>query len=574
MANKFNPYSAVNDIHTLKGQWDEADKAGDTKKKQEISNSALAAYDMLRSNGYSDVADRLSQSSYEESKAIVDNYSKYFKDNDNSTNYTEQQLQNMTDNLIYRENENLFKRYGQEYDDFKSTNPFETAEGKFILAKYDLAGLQGRDNAAANGGASNGGNIDSYAANQALRQQAALTAMGQEMALNVYQRKLDHARGLLSDMGVNIDRVFNQNETSKNNDVARKQIIAEVTGYSPREWVAQNNPFLNSDGTLKNENLDYTTLIANFEKNGDKEAAQYAKVARGIKILGDYSKYGKYDDGNYSVMGGTPTEARRQFDETNKLANKQLDNEKELSEAELLLKKYGYDVEKKISDDNNATARYGYDSQRQSNNYANAINKYGIDKEAELALALKDKENKLSGITASQIISDLKNTLNPSQALIDAYNALGLEDKQYTTKNPPAFTGANIDKEDDFGVSIDETGELVIGDTDTGGSNTQLSEDEEAKWTTFRDSFDKNGVKRFLDDYVKKNIYAKVGIKEDDVLETNLINAIKDSTDDYNIDVDDATRILNNFGYDTSWLNEYTNRTWFDMWKGMKKKKK
>ena len=50
------------------------------------------------------------------------------------------------------------------------------------MGKYDLSAMQGRDNAAASAAASNGGNIDSYAAANAMRQQAALTREGMQTA--------------------------------------------------------------------------------------------------------------------------------------------------------------------------------------------------------------------------------------------------------------------------------------------------------------------------------------------------------------------------------------------------------
>lgn len=348
----FKPYSAISKITELKKKWNDANNAKNEDAKNAAATKAQNYYKMLRQNGYEDIADRLTSYDYDTAKKYAEKYnastgkqstrpylyslgkaygmSQSDIDNlisyDNTTGeisfggknigkpdstYDGTSYWNDTSKLddafndyatrsglsrpsalaVNSENENLFKKYNQEYEDLKETNPFKTEEAKAILAKYDLAGLQGRDNAAASGASSNGGNIDSYAAANALRQQAALTTQGQEAVLTAYNQKLEHARSLLSDMGVNIDRVYNQDETSKNNDVSRKSEIASVTGYVPSEWTVSSNPYMNEDGTiaaataqrtayydLTKQQIDSAERIASGENNtslalADKEAA-------------------------------------------------------------------------------------------------------------------------------------------------------------------------------------------------------------------------------------------------------------------------------------------------------------
>ncbi len=213
---------------------------------------------------------------------------------------------------LKQENESLFAKYNQEYDDLKKTNPFTTDEAKAILGKYDLAGLQARDNAVASGGASNGGNIDSYSAANAMRQQASLINQGQTAVLDAHQQKIDNIRGLLSDMGVNIDRVFNQDQTAKNNEVARLSEQASVTGTVPTEWSYKDNIYLNEDGTVRDEYLTdefdatggFTTIIDNAKSKlatatNPAEIAnlnatiKYANQAKALKTFSS-PKYAKY----------------------------------------------------------------------------------------------------------------------------------------------------------------------------------------------------------------------------------------------------------------------------------------
>ena len=365
----YNPYASVKAIYDFKGMWDDADKNGDTEAKKKAAEGAKKYYEDLRSNGYGNIADELNASDYGNSKAIKDKWAKmgrtstrdYLYSLGKSFGMTQSDVDNLiswdsttgevsfggkkigtpdavvdgvsywsdtsaldnafTDyidrsgttrsksSVVDQENEKLFKLYGKEYEDLKNENPFETEVGKSILAKYDLAGLQGRDNAVASNAGANGGNIDSFAAANALRQQASLVSQGQSAALSAHQQKLDHARQLLSDMGVHIDRVFNQNETEKNNDVARKSEIAAVSGYTPTEWSIQNDPFLKSfvdeNGALKPEyyDVDFQKLINTAKANGNTDLAEKYAILRGLKITGNFEKYGKYlEEGDVSYF--------------------------------------------------------------------------------------------------------------------------------------------------------------------------------------------------------------------------------------------------------------------------------
>ena len=360
----FNPYNAINQIYKYKGQWADANKNGDENKKNDAAKKAQEYYAQLRSNNYGDVADELAGSDYEKSKYINDYYAKTGRtetrpylysagkkyglsqtdidnllqyDNDTGeirfggknigkpdavvdgtsywgdtsvldnavTDYTSRSGISQPKSVsVAQENDSLFKKYNQEYEDLKNTNPFTTDEAKAILAKYDLAGLQGRDNAAASGSSSNGGNIDSFSAANALRQQSALVNQGQQAVLTAYQQKLDNARNLLADMGVNIDRVYNQDETTKNNDLSRDIAASELTGNVHPNLQYVNNPFFNKDGTLINENIDYQSIIdnnseklknaTNASEKADLEATiKYAKQARAYKMQNNpaYAKY-------------------------------------------------------------------------------------------------------------------------------------------------------------------------------------------------------------------------------------------------------------------------------------------
>ena len=214
---------------------------------------------------------------------------------------------------------------------------------KSIMGKYDLSAMQGRDNAAASAAASNGGNIDSYAAANAMRQQAALTQEGMQTAhklgLEAYNARIGNVRTILENLGVqqnndgtllreaNNDimsyaKDFNSmSEEKKNSEFQRQKDIAEVTGYEPIEWQLKNNRYLNEDGTVKDEykDTDFKAIANAARAAGNTAAADEALLARYYKITGDYNRYGQFDDGDYLTAKSQRTLAGRDADTQNKI---------------------------------------------------------------------------------------------------------------------------------------------------------------------------------------------------------------------------------------------------------------
>ena len=587
----YNPYAAVNAIYKLKGEWDNANTAGDDLKKNSAAKKAQEYYNQLRKNGYKDVADELTAANYSQAKSINDKWAKtgktptrdylyslgkgygmsttdvdnligwdnqtgeisfggkkigspdsvvdgvsYFKDTstlDNAFNdyVTRSGVSRPNTSAISQENENLFKKYNQEYEDLKNTNPFTTDEAKAILAKYDLAGLQGRDNEVASGAGSNGGNIDSFAAANALRQQTALVTQGQQVVLDAYQQKLDHAKSLLSDMGVNIDRVFNQDETAKNNQVSRDVATSEVTGVVPESMSYASNPFFNSDGTLKNEETDYQAIINNAteklktttnsaEKANLEATIKYAKQARTYKVQNN-PKYAKWAD---TLELWSPDETADY-----KLQNKQIDSAERIATNET---------------DASLTATNAQ--------LASAEKIAGI--EAQSAVDQINATAKATGIkptlTASQAATAIKNG-ETSQDVIDAYNYY--YGTKYTTDNPPTLDGESSDWSD--------------------SSSDNGSEEE---WNAFLKYFPETSDKEkkivaFLNEQLKPYYDSGREINEE-IIEQLIVgsNAKNSNSTKYDIDVDDAKSICDKLGLDSTWVNKYKNRWGFNSGKGMK----
>jgi hypothetical protein len=69
----------VNAIYNLKGQWVDANSAGDDTAKNAAATKAQTYYNQLRSNGYADIADQLTESDLSQAKTVRDKWAKMSK---------------------------------------------------------------------------------------------------------------------------------------------------------------------------------------------------------------------------------------------------------------------------------------------------------------------------------------------------------------------------------------------------------------------------------------------------------------------------------------------------------------
>ena len=406
----FNAYDAVKSIYDMKVGWHTSDKAGDKAKADEYAKNAQQYYKQVMDNGYSDVADALKNTNDVGAKYIVDNFMKTYSapvDTSKSSTPTATadltKADGMTTDLygVQRaDKDTLSKKYDTAEDYIYNYDHTKSATGKAILDNYKFQGETARDNATASGGASNGGNIDSYAAANANRQQLAYTNAGMNAVLNDFNSRISGIRGLLSDMGINLQnqyksmqdtiglkqteeqRQFNNEETSKNNDVDRNVKISEVTGYVPEKWSYSNNFYLDENGNLKPEyeNVDFSAVMAEAKKNGNTELYNQASIARAKKIYGNYAKYGKYDDGNYTLAGRQQTESSRRFD-------KEVDTNKAISDNTLA-------TEERMNTDDNATTKYTSDNTLEGTKHTNNTNERIASESNATSIAVADINNK------------------------------------------------------------------------------------------------------------------------------------------------------------------------------------
>ncbi len=269
--------------------------------------------------------------SYWDSKTLDNAWDDYV----NSSGLTRQ-----SKDYVSQENENISNKMNKLYDmsiedsndvinEIKK-NPYTSDVGKSILAGYNLQGLQAGYNTAGSVAANNGGNIDSFAAANAMRQQAALTNQGRQAVLDYYNsyvgnlsaetdNKLNRARNILSDLGVNVDRVwgqtkdqFDMDETAKNNDVSRNAAIAEITGYVPNQWLVKDNPYFDENGKLIDPNMDYQAIMETAKANGDDKTYLNASAARFYKVMSDPEKYREYTNEKPLISPGLEINSNRE----------------------------------------------------------------------------------------------------------------------------------------------------------------------------------------------------------------------------------------------------------------------
>lgn len=384
----YNPYDAVNAIYNFKKQWHTADAKGDKTTADDVAKKAQEYYKQLNDNGYSDLANNLSNTNDVGAKAIVDYLAKNSAPTVKTTTSTPvatptpTSIQGKIDNLygIQVNDRNVMAGKYDTLEDYNyNYNPYESEIGKSIMEDYKFKGKTASDNAVASGGASNGGNIDSYAAANANRQRLAFTNAGKQAVLNDFNTRIQNAKDILTNLGVyqqNQDkgmqttieqqqneeqRVFDNEQTAMNNDVARKQTISEVTGYAPDEWVTANNIFLDDNGKLKPEyeNVDFKAIMATAK---DENVRKQASVARAVKIFSNYEKYGQHDDGDYTLPGAQQTEAGRQFDTTANLTKDEIDAGLEKTYAQTATEKY-------IADNSLAGNKYASDKALEGDKY-------------------------------------------------------------------------------------------------------------------------------------------------------------------------------------------------------------
>lgn len=174
----YDPYKAAEQIVRNKGRWGTAVAEG--KSGDEYHRRAKYYYDELRSNGYAEIADKLESSDYHEALAYLDALDKQSVNYDAKTALADASADRASlDNRRTELQDVLRAGYGELYDEIKSG---ASKYGEEVFEKYRKAGEAATGHAVAERAATNGGNIDTYAAANAHRQMNAYLTAGTEAA--------------------------------------------------------------------------------------------------------------------------------------------------------------------------------------------------------------------------------------------------------------------------------------------------------------------------------------------------------------------------------------------------------
>lgn len=324
MATKYNPYNAVKKITELKGSYHTAKELGQDPTKYQ--QDAASYYNELRDNGYSDVADKLTLADYTKSLDILSGFnapteydwydnltgdlmkeaskpvqsetvnqimSAYNADNDrlNGT-YTKDANGNVVSGL----QTDLYNKASSQMDYIRNLDVTAQPWYENLMAQYQLGGQNAAKGALASGASSNSGNIDSYAAANANRQQLAYTTAGTQAALDTiaqqlaaYQNMYDSARAQLETMGAqNNERLDTAAKFYDTDSLERRNALNQAAELEKQKIQAQIDELT--------QQLGYDTAVYQADKGYEGTVYQSDKTLEGTQLTAEANKYGSLQD--------------------------------------------------------------------------------------------------------------------------------------------------------------------------------------------------------------------------------------------------------------------------------------
>lgn len=301
-------------------------------------------------------------------------------------------------------------RYDDLYNWLKTSNPYETDVAKSIMQYYNAQGGKAANEVTAEGIAQNAGNIDSYAAANALRQQLDFTNAGNNAVLNQFNaqsgKMLETLKALGVDVGDAQDRLmgilggnqaYNAELAGQHNDGT-----AEILGLINQNALAGNTAAVDAlqsilglyEAGMTNDTNRYLgqlgtagELLANRESLESAERQLSANNAANLEMLN------RELASNEQISANELSQAMQLAGIEKELTLAELENAYKIASA-------GHASNERISANelaaalvqvlaNNATDRYVADLNASTNKYiadseANA-NKYAVDAEKEIA---------------------------------------------------------------------------------------------------------------------------------------------------------------------------------------------
>ena len=388
MATKYNPYNAVKNISELKGKYHTAKDMGEDPEK--YHTEAMKWYNELDANGYADIADELSMVDYSGSLDILGRYKpdtefavdSYYEDlqsssaskptysaeNEVGDDYIETLLgigtgsttpktsdtvnsildsfkntdEKLNGEIKYDENGNVVSglnidHYNTGKDQLDYINNFDYTKQSYydpIMDSYNLLGDNASRGELASGASTNSGNIDSYAAANANRQQLAFTNAGHEAARAAAQQNqenwqtlYDAMSGNLSDMGaINSQNLATASNFYATESAERQNALALSAQLANDKATRELEQYLAElEDAIKRHEIDSTTATNMAQQALDKYYAE----------LQDAQLKYEYD------MQATESDKQREH-EINKLIEEITGQKQLMAEEYRLADEYGY----------------------------------------------------------------------------------------------------------------------------------------------------------------------------------------------------------------------------------------
>lgn len=310
MAKKYNPYDDVKTISELKGKYHTAKELG--QDPSPYAQEAVQYYNNLRNNEYGDVADELAGVDYTGSLDILKGFNPTQEYGDWYDNLVGQKIEEASkpvrsetvDQILsaYQQNNNVLN--GPISTDANGNvvsglniDHYNTGKGQLdyinnldltkqpwyenLMAQYQLGGQSAAKGALASGAAGNSGNIDSYAAANANRQQLAFTTAGTQAALDVLANQLAAYQNMYNSMGTHLGTMGAQNNDALNIGAQYYQVDS-----------AERQNALNQAAALEAQKYQnqIDELMANI--SADTAKYQYDKTLEGSKYGSDLDLQG------------------------------------------------------------------------------------------------------------------------------------------------------------------------------------------------------------------------------------------------------------------------------------------
>lgn len=361
MASTYNPYNSVKSISDLKGKYHTAKELGGDY--EQYKTEAKQYYNDLIANGYSDVADELSANDYIGSLDILARYKpdkEFNVDNfynnlagigsGEKTPATSDAVGDIlesfkgTDKLLngsleYDDKGNVIgglniDHYNTGKNQLDYLNNFDyTAQPYYssIMESYKLLGDDAAKGELASGASSNAGNIDSYAAANANRQQLSFTNAGHQAALAAAQQNQDNwmtlynaMSGNLTDMGtINAQNLATGANYYATDSDERQNALNTAAGMYDSEAERKANQYIAElEDSTNRYNIDAETLI-----NAANNDAEWNRLIKEIE-----SEYNLANLNNQAALD--------QLDKEYTLATKYGTDDEEYTNDEIALEIY------------------------------------------------------------------------------------------------------------------------------------------------------------------------------------------------------------------------------------------